>query len=82
MFSWIYIDDFEIQFIDLKDDLENIEKERLETGVTMRNGKKRSIKDLEYYSISSTWYTISFVSDAGAGLTDMIYKMSEQVFFL
>ena len=62
MFSWIDMDDFEMQliefqsssiwkqkFVDLRVDLENIEKERLETGVTKRNAENEVLR---------TWNTI------------------------
>ncbi|XP_076060038.1 general transcription factor II-I repeat domain-containing protein 2A-like isoform X5 [Oratosquilla oratoria] len=57
MFSWIDIDDFEMQlidfqsssiwsrkFVDLRADLENIEKERLETGVTERSAENEVLR--------------------------------------
>ena len=62
MFSWIDMDDFEMQliefqsssiwrqkFVDLRADLENIEKERLETGVTESNAENEVLR---------TWNTI------------------------
>ncbi|XP_063856091.1 protein FAM200A-like isoform X1 [Scylla paramamosain] len=62
MFSWIDMDDFEMQliefqsssiwkqkFVDLRVDLENIEKERLEMGVTKRNAENEVLR---------TWNTI------------------------
>lgn len=62
MFSWIDMDDFEMQliefqsssiwkqkFVDLRVDLENIERERLEMKVTKRNAENEVLR---------TWNTI------------------------
>ena len=62
-FSWIVMDEFEMQliesqsssswkrrFVDLRVDLENIEKKRLEKGILERSAEKRTIADLECHS--------------------------------